>query len=43
MVTIFFFQTVTGPKDHNKVKERGHFETAWHPQVQQQLVSYYPK
>jgi len=28
---------VNGPIDHNKAKERGHFETAWHPQVQQRV------
>ncbi|XP_025203938.1 YTH domain-containing family protein 1 isoform X2 [Melanaphis sacchari] len=28
---------VDGPKDPNRVKEGAHFETAWHPQLQQQL------
>lgn len=46
-INIFVFAcylTVNGPKDHGKIKERGPYETAWHPQVQQQPVSncYYP-
>ncbi|KAE9527739.1 hypothetical protein AGLY_012812 [Aphis glycines] len=28
-------QQVDGPKDPNKVKEGAHFETVWHPQLQQ--------
>lgn len=31
------FCIVNGPIDQNKAKERGHFETAWHPQVQQRV------
>lgn len=30
---------VDGAKDPNKVKETAHFETVWHPQLQQQPVS----
>lgn len=35
--------TVNGQKDHNKVKERGQYETVWHPQIQQQPVSHFIK
>lgn len=34
-----FRKIVNGPKDPNKVKEAAHFETVWHPQLQQQPVS----
>jgi len=34
-----FCKIVDGPKDPNKGKEGAHFETAWHPQFQQQPVS----
>lgn len=35
MVVSICCQTVNGQKDHTKVKEHGHFENTWHPQVQQ--------
>lgn len=34
-----FRKIVDGAKDPNKVKEAAHFETVWHPQLQQQPVS----